>query len=270
MTVEIRFLGTAAFEIITANGKKLLIDPYLDDNPKSPYQVADLERLDLLLVTHSAIDHLGDAEAILKKFPDLRLICGADVRGYLMAKGIDGDRLRAIPWGMMISEAGINVRPVYSRHWSYIQSDDGQVFFSTPLGLIVDVGDGHSVYHSGDTALYGDMKLYGELYKPTIGLMNVGVPEDHRGAAHGIPEYLTGEMDAVEAAMACDWWGFKYAIPCHHDNIQLPEIQKFNKILQDRLEMDPSHPKPILLEPGQTLEIDSEREKITSESSLNK
>ena len=114
MTVSIRFLGTAAFEIVTAEGKRILIDPYLDENPVSPIQVSDLEHLDLLLVTPAAYDHLGDSEAILRRFPDLPLICGADVRGYLMVRGIDGDRLRAIPWGMMIAEAGVQVQPVES------------------------------------------------------------------------------------------------------------------------------------------------------------
>ena len=82
MTVSIRFLGTAAFEIITAANKRILIDPYLNENPKSPYKVSDLDHLDLLLVTHAAYDHLGDTAKILHQFPDLPLICGADVRGY--------------------------------------------------------------------------------------------------------------------------------------------------------------------------------------------
>jgi len=255
MTVSIRFLGTAAFEIITADDKRIFIDPYLDENKKSPYKVADLDHLDLLLVTHAAYDHLGDAEAIMRRFPDLKLICGHDVRGYLMHKGIDGNRIRAIPWGMMIEEDGVKVRPVYSRHWSYIQTEDGHVFSSTPLGLIIHAGDGQRIYHAGDTALYSDMKLYGELYKPTVGLINVGVPADHRGAAHGVTEYLTGEMDAVEGAMACRWWGLKYAIPCHHDNAMLPEIVKFNQILTKARAGDLNAPEPVILEPGETITL---------------
>ena len=75
----------------------------------------------------------------MRRFPDLPLICGADVRGYLMHRGLDGNRLRAVPWGMMIAEAGIKIRPVYSRHWSYIQTEDGRAFSSTPLGFIVHI-----------------------------------------------------------------------------------------------------------------------------------
>jgi L-ascorbate metabolism protein UlaG (beta-lactamase superfamily) len=255
MTVSIRFLGTAAFEIITAENKRILIDPYLDENKKSPFKVDDLDRLDLLLVTHAAIDHLGDTEKILRRFPNLALICGADVRGYLMHRGIEGERLRAIPWGMMIAEAGTKIRPVYSRHWSYIQTDDGRAFSSTPLGFIVYAGDGQRIYHSGDTALFGDMKLYGDLYRPTIGLINVGVPMEHRGAAHGVPAYLTGEMDAKEACMASQWLGLKHAIPCHHDNAELPEIVKFKKLLIDAIEENPDAPQPVILEPGEIFSL---------------
>jgi L-ascorbate metabolism protein UlaG (beta-lactamase superfamily) len=258
MPVSLRFLGTAAFEIVTAEGKRILIDPYLDENPVSPVKVAQLERVDLLLVTHAAIDHLGDAEAILRRFPDLQLICGADVRGYLMYQGIDGDRLRAIPWGMMVEEAGVRVRPVESRHWSYIQVEDGlpggmRSFSSIPLGFIVYVGDGHSVYHSGDTALFSDLKLIGGLYEPTVGLINVGVPREHRGAAHGVPVYLTGEMDAREAAMACQWLGVRYAVPCHHDDPELPEIVRFVELLSERCSVDDDAPKPVVLSPGESL-----------------
>ncbi|MFH1927371.1 MAG: MBL fold metallo-hydrolase [Chloroflexota bacterium] len=255
MTVSIRFLGTAAFEIITAGGKRILIDPYLDENPVSPIKVADLDHLDLLLVTHAAYDHLGDAEAILRRLPDLPLICGADVRGYLMYRGIDGNRLRAIPWGMMIQEAGIRVRPVESRHWSYIQTEDFHSFSSTPLGFIIYAGEGQRIYVSGDTAIFGDLKLLGELYEPTVGLINVGVPAKHRGMAHGVAEYLTGEMDAREAAMACQWLGLKYAIPCHHDDATLPEIVRFNELLTQARQTDPTAPEPIILIPGESFAI---------------
>ena len=258
MTVSIRFLGTAAFEIITTDRKRILMDPYLDENPVSPIKVADLDHVDLLLVTHAAYDHLGDTEAILRRFPDLKLVCGADVRGYLMYQGIDGDRLRAIPWGMMIEEEGVRIRPVESHHWSYIQTEDLRAFSSTPLGFIVYAGDGQRIYNSGDTAIFSDLKLIGELYEPTVGLINVGVPSVHRGMAHGVPEYLTGEMDAREAAMACQWLGLRHVIPCHHDDATLPEIVRFRELLIQARQDDPSAPEPVILSPGEIFLIDGE------------
>jgi len=62
-------------------------------------------------------------------------------------------------------------------------------------------------------------------------------------------------MDAVEGAMACEWWGLKYAIPCHHDNAKLPEIVKFNQILTDARKIDPNAPEPVILEPGETITL---------------
>jgi L-ascorbate metabolism protein UlaG (beta-lactamase superfamily) len=248
---QIRFLGTAAFEIITADGRRILIDPYLDENPVSPIKVDTLERPDLLLVTHAAYDHFGDTEPILRRFPDLPVICGADVRGYLMHRGFDGGLLRASPWGMMIEEAGIRVRPVETRHWSYIQTPDGHSFSGTPLGFVVHA-DGERIYHSGDTALFGDLRLIGELYQPTIGLINVGVPRAHTGATHGVPVYLTGEMDAHEAALACQWLGLRHAIPCHHDDITLPEVVRFAELLDAARVETPDAPTPVLLSPGET------------------
>lgn len=255
LTVSIRFLGTAAFEITTAEDERILVDPYLDENPVSPIGVADLDRVDLLLVTHAAYDHLGDTEAILRRFPDLKLICGADVRGYLMYQGIDGDRLRAVPWGMMIEEAGVRVRPVESRHWSYVQTEDLRAFSSVPLGFVVHAGEGRRIYHTGDTALFSDLRLIGESYRPTVGLINVGVPREHRGKAHGVEEYLTGEMDAREAAMACRWLRLRYAIPCHHDDPTLPEIVRFEEALNLARQDDPTAPEPIILVPGETFSL---------------
>lgn len=106
-----------------------------------------------------------------------------------------------------------------------------------------------------DPYLDENMKLYGELYRPTIGLINVGVPTEHRGTDHGVPEYLTGEMDATEAFMACQWLRLNYAIPCHHDNAKLPEIVKFEKLLTDEIQKPPNAPQPVILEPGETFSI---------------
>lgn len=255
MTVSIRFLGTAAFEIMTEFNQRILIDPYLNENPVSPYRVDNLPEPDLLLVTHAAYDHLGDTLQIMKQFPSLPLICGADVRGYLMYQGISGERLMAVPWGMKVRAAGISVRPVESRHWSYIQTDNGLSFSSIPLGFIIDASADVRVYHAGDTCLFGDMKIIGDLYQPTVGLLNVGVPDNHRGAEHGVSEYLSGEMDAVEAAIACEWLNLKFAIPCHHDNPELPQIVKFQTLLEETKQGNRHSTDPVILKPGDTFTV---------------
>ncbi|MCL1594655.1 MAG: MBL fold metallo-hydrolase [Actinomycetia bacterium] len=246
-TVEIRFLGTAAFEIVTANGVRLLIDPFLEENAESPIKVADLGQLDLLIVTHAAYDHLGDTLDIMKRWPDVMCIAGVDVRGYLMAQGIAGERIWSSPWGMKIAVAGVTVKPVYSRHWSYIQGPDGVPYSSIPMGYIVYASETCRIYHSGDTALFSDMKLIAEFDEPTVGLLNVGFPRNHLGAKHGVPDYLSGEMDAREAARAVEWLGIETAIPCHHDDVKLPEIVEFAARVVALDDVDGA-----ILEPGQS------------------
>jgi L-ascorbate metabolism protein UlaG (beta-lactamase superfamily) len=251
MSVSIRFLGTAAFEIVTEQGRRILIDPYLDESLVSPLKVTNLEQPDILLVTHGAHDHLGDAEAILRRFPDLPLICSSDVRGYLLTRGLESGRLQSLPWGMMTEEKGVRIRSVQSCHWSYIQTEEGRSFSAPALGFIIYTGD-ERIYHSGDTTLFSDLKLIGELYKPTVGLINVGVPRDHRGATHGVETYLSGEMDAHEAALACQWLGLEIAIPCHHDDPTLPEIVRFEQLLTETCKSHPGTPRPVILAPGDT------------------
>lgn len=68
MATQIQFLGVASYRITSSEGKVILIDPFLEQNPVSPLKVKDLERVDLILVTHLAFDHMGDAEEIAKKF----------------------------------------------------------------------------------------------------------------------------------------------------------------------------------------------------------
>jgi L-ascorbate metabolism protein UlaG (beta-lactamase superfamily) len=128
-----------------------------------------------------------------------------------------------------------------------------RAFSSIPLGFIVYAGDGQRIYHAGDTSLFSDLKLIGELYRPTVGLINVGVPREHRGAEHGVPVYLTGEMDAREAAMACQWLGVRYAVPCHHDDPELPEIVRFRELLSAACREDEDAPRPVILSPGESL-----------------
>lgn len=86
MSTRIRFFGVAAYELVTPDGKRILIDPFLDENPGSPVRSDALERVDLVLVSHAASDHLGDAEAIATR-TGAPVVCGGEVKAYLTARG---------------------------------------------------------------------------------------------------------------------------------------------------------------------------------------
>jgi L-ascorbate metabolism protein UlaG (beta-lactamase superfamily) len=123
-------LELRAYELITQEGKHVLLDPLLDENPGSPVKSDQLAQVDLVIVSHAAPDHLGDTEAIARR-TGAPVICGGEVKAYLTARGIPAAQLRATTWGIAIEVAGIRVQPVECHHWSQIRMPDG-TFASGP------------------------------------------------------------------------------------------------------------------------------------------
>ena len=251
---QIRFLGIAAFEITNTNDQVILIDPCLSDNPVSPVQVDDLERVDLVLVTHLAIDHLGDAAAISQKF-NCPVVCGPEVATYLTQQGADPALMRAVPWGGQKNPRGIRVRAVESHHTSFRQAPDGQFLSGPPLGFILYADPGVRIYHSGDSAIFSDLKLIGELYRPNIGLLCACDLEKEFLESLGLVDHCGNEMNGDEGALAAMWLGLDYAIICHYLSPDGREdVKKFFNILQNSHSDDSPLVIPLALNPGDTFE----------------
>ena len=85
LSTRIRFLGVAAYEIVTRSGGRILVDPFLDENPGSPLKHTEFPRVDLVIVSHAAFDHLGDTDKIAARY-GCPVICGGEVKAWLMAK----------------------------------------------------------------------------------------------------------------------------------------------------------------------------------------
>jgi L-ascorbate metabolism protein UlaG (beta-lactamase superfamily) len=134
VTTKIEFLGIAAFRITNSQNQVILIDPCFSDNPVSPVQVDDLEQVDLILVTHLALDHLGDAAAICKRFK-CPVVCGPEVKVFLEQQGADPLLMRTMVWGGQVNPLGIRVRGVECHHTSFRRAPDGQYLSGQPLGL---------------------------------------------------------------------------------------------------------------------------------------
>jgi len=180
MTTHTQFLGVSALRISTDDGRVVMMDPFLDANMVSPLKVAHLDRGDLILITHAAFDHLGDAEAIAKK-TEAPVVCGWDVRAYLMARGVPGRQVRAAVWGLEVDIAGFRVRPVESHHWSQLTLPNGSLISGVPMGFVLSAEPGVCIYHHGDTALFSDLKLMGELYQPKAVILRPGETFDYGG-----------------------------------------------------------------------------------------
>ena len=159
MSTQIQFLGLGAFRITLSDGRVVMIDPCLERlNPVSPVKVMDLERVDSLLVTHLAGDHLGEAAAVAKRFR-CPVVCGPEVKYFLTCQGVDPKQFRVLTWNAQTNPNGIRVRAVPSFHASVGLAPDGKWLSGAPMGFILYASDRCRIYHSGDTAIFSDLQL---------------------------------------------------------------------------------------------------------------
>ena len=168
----------------------------------------------MILVSHAAFDHYGDTARIAKR-TGAPVVCDAAVRAMLIDAGVSPDQVSATTWGIVVEAAGLVVRPVECHHWSAGTLSDGSRVVGNPIAFIVETEPGVRIYHYGDTCIF-DMRLIGELYKPTIGLLGCTLPRELSHLIPGPATFLTGEMDADEAARTAEMLGLDLAVACHY------------------------------------------------------
>lgn len=257
---KLRFFGVAAYEIINSRGQHILIDPYIDSSPGCPVKSTDLERVDLICVTHAAIDHYGDTFAIAQR-TGARVVCGADVKQHLIALGLPGRQITATCWNIRVEVAGIQVHPLECHHWSYIRLPDrngepGQFITGVPMAFIIHVDEGIRFYHYGDTALFSDLKLHGELYQPTHGAIGITQPVEILPLFEGPDKVLTGEMNAYEGFLAAQWLNLNLVLPCHYINPDHPDVHEFEQYILKHHEAGNARPQSVVMKPGDWLELE--------------
>lgn len=249
MSTQIRFLGTAAFEVVSER-HRVLIDPFISGNPLARVTIDELEAPDVVLVTHAAYDHFGDTVEIARR-TGAPVVCGADVRQLLLDEGIPPGQIQATVWGVVVQVGDVIVRPVECHHWSVSTRRNGQVLTGTPLAFIIEPELGVRIYHYGDTS-YFDMRFIAELYSPTVALLGCSQPTELVSPEPHAGRELTGEMDPDEAARAAEMLGVHVAVACHY---LTP-----NKDTRRFLELVPVHDTSgtrtaVALEQGETLVI---------------
>lgn len=245
--------GHAAFEITTQKGTVLLIDPWLK-NPKNPLgkenknPIDRLKKVDYILLTHGHFDHIGDSVEIAKK-TGARLIASFEL-GANMEKllGYPKDQMgfdTLMNIGGEISIAGgevmVSMRPaVHSsgmRNPMASPNDPDMVYGGNPVGFILRISQGPTIYHSGDTAFFQDMVLIGEETAPDVALINIG---GHFGME---PRMAAKAAGAVKARLA---------VPHHYGT--------FPVLTQDTVEFKTELKKygvPILvMKPGSSIVFD--------------
>jgi len=217
---EIKWLGHAAFEVIL-NNKTILIDPWLNGNPKAVTKASDIKKADIVCVTHDHIDHLGDAFDICKRVK-ATLVATYELSVYGQENGVKD--VIGINVGGSVEVQGIKISMVQAFHTSTRGS---------PIGFILKVKE-KTVYHAGDTGIFGDMKLIGEIYHPDIALLPIG-------------GYYT--MGAQEAAEAVKLIQPKVVIPMHYGTFPVlaSSAEEFTKLVQQKA----PNVKVVALKPGE-------------------
>ena len=164
--IEIQWLGHAAFRVTSSGGTTFLIDPFLTENPATPAELKDLSahRANFILVTHSHGDHLGDAIALSKQ--NQAPVVAVNMPAIYQRDNLPESLIQTVNVGGTVRLGDTIVHVVPAMHGS---EPSGR-----PVGFVIEFADGRSLYHQGDTWIFGDMALIEELYHPTIILMNAG------------------------------------------------------------------------------------------------
>ena len=197
MSGTIRWLGHAFVEFSTADGKTVLFDPWTQDdgNPACQVQTDAITRADLVLVSHDHFDHVSSARAICE---NTGALLGGPVQTVkrLIAEGFSEEQVANFGFGYMVG-GGVELS------WARVVATPAFHSSDTAcaLGNIVITSDGTTVYHAGDTCVFGDMALYGRLYPIDVALLPIG----------GV-----FTMDAFQAAEAVQLLQPKTVVPIHY------------------------------------------------------
>jgi L-ascorbate metabolism protein UlaG (beta-lactamase superfamily) len=173
--IQITWLGHSTFYIVSPGGKTILIDPWLKDNPKTPAEYKDgFDNLDYCLITHGHSDHFGDAVSVSKKNQPVT-VANFEIIGYLQKKGLkNGVPVNKGGTVLLDGSDGIEVTAVHADHTSSIQEGDDLIYAGEPMGFVIKFENGYTIYNTGDTAVFGDMKIISEIYQPDLLMIPIG------------------------------------------------------------------------------------------------
>jgi L-ascorbate metabolism protein UlaG (beta-lactamase superfamily) len=222
------WLGHSTFLFVSPGGRRVLTDPWLATNPSCPDALKTVRELDLLLVTHGHDDHSAVAVA---RGTGARVVAPYELGVWLQQKGLR--EVTPMNPGGTLSAFGLSITMVPAQHSSSVVDDGRVVYAGVAAGFVIRFENDLTVYFAGDTAVFGDMRLIGELHRPAIAFLPIG-------------DLYT--MGPAEAAKACELLGVGHVVPMHYGTF--PALTGTPARLRELVE--PKGVQVLELKPGET------------------
>ncbi len=169
---SVTWLGHGSWLWTTSEGKRVIVDPFLENNPSCPEALRD-PSVDAILVTHGHMDHIADLPGLAAKNPDAPVIASWEVGAYLQGEGVGNVVQMGV--GGTVDAAGIAATMVTAVHGSGIGApDQAMLQGGVAAGYMLEFPDGLVVYQAGDTDVFGDMALLAEIHRPHVAVLPMG------------------------------------------------------------------------------------------------
>ncbi len=214
---EITWLGHAAFQLRFDSGEVLVLDPWLDGNPKFPKD-HKMERVDAIGISHGHFDHTHDVIPLAKQFQP-KVVAIFETTSWLERKGVQ--HTIGMNKGGTVDLGFVKLTMTHALHSNALKDGDQLVYGGEAAGYVLTIKDGRRAYFAGDTSIFAEMKFIEELYKPELAFLPIG-------------DHFT--MGPREAALAARILKVKTVIPMHYGTF--PALTGTPEALEKELRAD--------------------------------
>ena len=226
--VALTWLGHGSFRFDTPGGKRVYLDPYLD-NPKCPDDEKEPERIDVLAITHGHGDHIGSSVELINRFKPT-VVGIVELLSWLDGQGADVGEMPGMNKGGTRHVDGVKFTMTDAKHSA--GGPNGE-YLGEPAGFVVEVENGTKLYFAGDTGVFGDMQLIGRIYEPDVAILPIG-------------DHFT--MGPREASVALELLAVSRCVPCHYGTF--PVLTGTPEALRELTDVE-----VMALEPGETVTV---------------